>query len=451
MSAAESAPSALAPSFGTSRPLLSWPRLLASVVLIILFIPIKRYVIAGHLPFSLEPYRIVLGLVLLGWIGSVLVDRRVRLRRTGFEGPFFVLAVAALGSVIANPARASALGPEVIKSLTFFASFLLLVYLIVSVLRERHQIDQLIKVVVIGASLLSAAAIIEHWTGRNQFGRFAGWVPLLVQPDSNWSLAHDYHGRAYASAQHPIAFGAALVVILPLAVYLFRLSGRRRWLGLALVISLGVLASGSRTAIVMVLVVGIMFARLHPRETRKMWWALLPILVLVHFALPSTLGSLRASFFPKHGLIAQQATRAGTRGSGRIADLGPGLADSARHPVFGVGFGTRVTDRGPKQNSLILDNQWLSTLLETGYAGVLGWVWLFVRFVRRTSAAARADAAEQSWLFTAFAASIAGFAIGMLTYDAFSFIQVTFFAYLVVALGAASLQGRRLNTAAPAE
>jgi hypothetical protein len=45
-------------------------------------------------------------------------------------------------------------------------------------------------------------------------------------------------------------------------------------------------------------------------------------------------------------------------------------------------------------------------------------------------------------LFTAFAASIAGFAVGMLTYDAFSFIQVTFLAYLVIGLGAASLQNR---------
>jgi polysaccharide biosynthesis protein PslJ len=165
-------------------------------------------------------------------------------------------------------------------------------------------------------------------------------------------------------------------------------------------------------------------------------------LLLVHFALPSTLGSLRASFFPKHGLIAQQAARAGTRGSGRLADLGPGLTESARHPVFGVGFGTRITDRGPKQNSVILDNQWLSTLLETGYLGLFGWVWLFTRFIRRTFAAARAADPERPWLFAAFSASIAGFAIGMVTYDAFSFIQVTFFGYLVIALGATSLQAQ---------
>jgi len=170
--------------------------------------------------------------------------------------------------------------------------------------------------------------------------------------------------------------------------------------------------------------------------------------VVVHFARPSTLGSLRDSFLPKQGLIAQQGGRAGTRGSGRIADLGPGLSESARHPILGVGFGTRITDRGPKQNALILDNQWLSTLLETGYAGLLGWAWLFWRFVRRPSAAARAEDDPRAWLFTAFAASISGFAVGMLTYDAFSFIQVTFLAYLVIGLGAASLQDR--SPASPA-
>jgi polysaccharide biosynthesis protein PslJ len=442
MNAIANAPSALASGVRLRVPILSWTRLLAGVVLIILFVPIKRYVVAGNLPFSLEPYRIVLGLVLLGWIGSLFIDRRVRLRRTGFEGPFAVLVLAALASELTNPARVRHLGPEVVKSLTFFATFLLLVYLVVSVLRKPEHIDRLIRVIVGGTAVLSVSAIVEHWTNRNEFGRLAGIIPLLVQPDSNWSLAHDFHGRAYASAQHPIAFGAALVVILPLAIYVAWQTRRRRWLVAALLICLGILASGSRTAIVMVVVVAITYARLRPTETKKLWWALLPLLLLVHFALPSTLGSLRASFFPKHGLIAQQAARAGTRGSGRLADLGPGLTESARHPVFGVGFGTRITDRGPKQNSVILDNQWLSTLLETGYLGLFGWVWLFTRFVRRTFAAARAADPERTWLFAAFSASIAGFAIGMVTYDAFSFIQVTFFGYLVIALGATSLQAQ---------
>ena len=37
-----------------------------------------------------------------------------------------------------------------------------------------------------------------------------------------------------------------------------------------------------------------------------------------------------------------------------------------------------------------------------------------------------------SWLATALAASIISFAVGMLTFDAFAFIQVTFFAFVML-------------------
>jgi hypothetical protein len=423
--------------------LLAWPSLLVFVVLTVLYIPIKRYVVAGHLPFALEPYRIVLALVLVGWLGSLLVDRRVRISATGLEAPFALLLLATVGSIVSNPARSSQLGAEVIKALTFFISFILLVYLVASLLRKDDHVDRVLRALVGGGAVLSMFAVYEHWTGSNVFGRLAGWIPMLVQPDGNWSLAHDYHGRAYASAQHPIALGAALALILPLTAYLYKTTGRRRWLGAALLLFLGVLASGSRTAIIMLVVIALTFVCLKPRQTRRLWPLLIPMVFLVHFALPSTLGSLRQSFMPSAGLIAQQSTGAGTRGSGRLADLGPSLSDSARHPMFGVGFGTRITDRGATQNAVILDDEWLSTLLEIGYIGLAAWVWVFWRFVRVMGRAARAEPTTRSWLFVGLAAGVAGFAVGMLTYDAFSFIQVTFLLYLLLGIGAAAARSRR--------
>ncbi len=38
---------------------VGWPRLLAGLILVILFIPIRRYSLPGNLPFELEPYRLI--------------------------------------------------------------------------------------------------------------------------------------------------------------------------------------------------------------------------------------------------------------------------------------------------------------------------------------------------------------------------------------------------------
>jgi len=43
---------------------------------------------------------------------------------------------------------------------------------------------------------------------------------------------------------------------------------------------------------------------------------------------------------------------------------------------------------------------------------------------------------------------VTAFAVGMLTYDAFSFIQVTFVLFVLLALGAVTLRDGRAGTAA---
>src|SRR5438309_8050889 len=65
---------------------LSWRALLTLVILVILFIPIRRYVLPIRLPFELEPYRLLVLVVATGWLASLLVDRRVKLRPSGFGG-----------------------------------------------------------------------------------------------------------------------------------------------------------------------------------------------------------------------------------------------------------------------------------------------------------------------------------------------------------------------------
>src|SRR3954453_8979277 len=70
---------------------VDWAKLIAALIMIILLIPIRRYQLPGNLPFNLEPYRIYVALLLLGWFASLLADPRTVFRRTGFEGPLALI------------------------------------------------------------------------------------------------------------------------------------------------------------------------------------------------------------------------------------------------------------------------------------------------------------------------------------------------------------------------
>lgn len=445
---------ALAVAVAYHRQLLAWRAVLVLLALVILFIPIRRYTLPVDIShFELEPYRVVVAFILAGWTASLLVDPRVRLRRTGLEGPIALIAVATLGSIVLNLGEIAALdvSASVVKTVSFVASFFLVLYLIVSTLKPG-DVDRVLKVLVGGGAIVGALALYESRSGYNVFDHLRSVMPFLEEhlaPNKEVDVNGFARGdrlRTYASAEHPIALAAALCMLVPPAIYLAVTSRRRLWWIAAGVLGLGVLATVSRTGVMMLLAAAIVFLWLRPRKTLRMWPALLPALVVVHFALPHTLGILKSSFLPEGGLIAEQRSSAGSKtAGGRVSDLDPVFAQVARNPIFGVGFGTQVIDvpghQGPvNENARILDNQWLGTLLETGVLGVLGWAWLLARFVRRSGKAAKLDDSPRGWLLVALAASVASFAVGMLTYDAFAFIQVTFLLFILVGLGVATLR-----------
>jgi hypothetical protein len=422
------------------RKTLTWRNLVAGLIAVILVIPIGRYTLPGSLPFQLEPYRLVVAFIVLGWFASLLVDPRVRLRRTLFDGPLLLIAFSTLMSVVVNGGRVQSLGVQatVVKRLTFFASFLVLLFLISSVVHRRRDVDYLLRILVGGGVVIAAFSLVEFSTGYNVFNHIGG--PILHEQPLPYSLGQRGDRlRVYASAQHPIALGAAFVMLIPLAVYLWQSSRSRLWAGAIVLLLLGMVATESRTAIVMGAVVVLFYLRLRPQQTKRLWPALLPLLLVIHFALPGSVSGLKGAFFPEGGLVAQQDSGKGTYGSGRLADLGPAVSEWGQQPIFGEGYGTRITDKGPQQNAQILDDQWLGTLLETGVVGALGFAWLFLRCLRRLTRVAREEPGPTGWLCTGLAASIAAFAVGMLTYDAFSFIQVTFLLFILLALASAVL------------
>jgi hypothetical protein len=435
-------------------PFIGWPRLIATLILIILFIPIRRYALPGGLPFQLEPYRVFVALLTLGWGASLLVDPQARVRRTGFEGPLFLIVASAFASVVANPGRVAATSTDVNKALMFLLSYMLVLYLLASTIRRLDTIDFLAKTLVAGGAVVSFFAVVEARTGFNVFNHLSKVMPFLRDTGDvgGYQKVGTDKTRVFASAQHPIALSAALVVLLPLALYLARRYGQRRWHACALIFALAVASTISRTGIVMLVVVAIVFLCLRPREARRFWPALLLAPLAIHFVLPGTLGAIKQSFMPSGGLVAEQHASANSSGSGRLADLGPGLRLWREQPLLGQGYGTQVVNlqaAGIEAN--IFDDQWLGTLVGTGLLGFSGWLWLFVRSVRRFGREAKRDDSERGWLLAAITAGIAAFAVGMLTLDAFAFIQVTFLLFILLAIGSSLLAERPTPLARRAE
>jgi hypothetical protein len=240
--------------------LLRWRSLVVLIVLVIMFIPMRRYTLPSSLPFQLEPYRIVVAAIALGWFASLLVDPRVRIRRTGLEPAIALFIGAMVASMAVNPGRVSAVESILVKTLMFWTTYFVVVYLLPSVLR-RVDLDLICKALVGSGAIVSLAAIMESRTGYNAFDHLSTVMPFLHLGQLPFQV-HDLTGasrggrpRAYASAQHPIALGAAVVMLLPIAVYLAKKTAQRRWWVAALHLLFALFPTLSRKGFQMLLVV----------------------------------------------------------------------------------------------------------------------------------------------------------------------------------------------------
>jgi hypothetical protein len=232
-----------------------------------------------------------------------------------------------------------------------------------------------------------------------------------------------------------------LVLLLPLSIYLFRRKRQLIWLGAAALLVFGALASGSRTAAGMLAALLVSFFWIKRAETVKLLPMLVPLFVACQVVMPGTLGTFKAIIFPEGGSVIEEQKGGSGAGEGRVADLGPSLDQFARKPFLGQGFGSRLTSQSdPIVNARILDNQWLATLLEVGLFGALALLWLYVRSVRMLARRAKNDATPYGWLLATLAAALTAYAVGMVTYDSFSFIQVTFVSFILLGIAGAALR-----------
>jgi hypothetical protein len=418
------------PSVGTRQPLV------LTLLFLILFFPVRRYAFPGNLPLEPEPYRLALGLLLLGILIAWLSGVRAPFRRTGFDLPVYLLLGVLLLSFLFNLDRAVAYGQEALGAAVAFWGGVLIFYVFVAFVRSYSDVTRVLTIIVLASAILGFFAVIEARNGWDPFSEFTRVLPGIelkqYRVDSRGGSI-----RAQTSAQHPIALGALFAMVIPVSL-VYAVNRSRWWLFATAPLIIGLVAANSRTSVIMLAVSLAVLAALRWREVVRPLapWTIVA-LAAIHFAMPGALGSLKNSFFPKGGLIAEQRESAGSRGSGRVADVGPALAKFGEKPVFGYGMGTAVSEEGPHNNSPIFDDQWLASLLDSGVAGVSVLLWIFLRFVRRMIRAANSVGAEAGNIISALTAGVVAYVVGMFFYDAFAFVQVTTVMFIYLALGAA--------------
>ena len=284
------------------------------------------------------------------------------------------------------------------------------------------SVTRLLHRVVVAVGILASVGILQFAIGLNI-------ADLVHVPGLTANTALDFIGqrsdfrRVSGTTLHPIEFGMVLATALPLALHFGLVDVHRalwrRWLP-AVVISVALPMSLSRSAILGLLVALVILFVAWDGLRRTVMLIVVPVAaVLMRIAIPGLLGTIRSLFT---GLSGDPSIQ------GRTDDYAVVGAFISQNPFFGRGFGTFL----PK-DFIVLDNQYLGQLVETGVIGLVALIGLFVvGFICARGVRRRAGSTEVEDLAIALSASVAVVGMGFVTFDGLGFPMITGLLFLVL-------------------
>lgn len=276
---------------------------------------------------------------------------------------------------------------------------------------SRARLDQLLRRLVLAGAFLAALGILQ-FAGVDLSGLFR--LPLLVEhADFQQVQLRSDLRRVASTAAHPIEFGVVLGLVLPLALHdAMHRSGAalRRWLPTGL-IAVAIPMSVSRSATIAAAITTTGMWLTWSRRQRLIGAVVTGVLLLaMRFAVPGLLGTIRSLF-----------TNMGTDNSvaGRTEDYVVVGRYVSERPLLGRGHATFIPER-----YVLLDNQFLGTLIEMGVVGVTALVVLFLVGWGTARGARRGADAETRSLGQAIASAVLAAAVAAGTFDLLGFGMV---------------------------
>ena len=287
---------------------------------------------------------------------------------------------------------------------------------------RQDRLATLVRRVVAGATAMGALGMAEFFTGV-VFTKYVAIPGLTVHAHLTDLASREGFVRVIATAGQPLALAAVLAMCLPLAIHQARFAPPalrfRRWSQVAF-IGGAVPMTVSRSAIIGLAIIGIVLIPTWTRrERRRAYLLVLAAPVMVWLAKPKLLSGFA-------GLFGQLGTD--TSSTSRTDAYTAAWPFIAHHPWLGQGFQTFFP-----QTYFFVDNQYLTSLIETGVIGLialialLGTGWCLARSARR----AAVDAPTRD-LAQCLAASVAVGAVSFATFDALSFTIAPGVCFLVL-------------------
>jgi polysaccharide biosynthesis protein PslJ len=287
-------------------------------------------------------------------------------------------------------------------------------------IHTRKRLDTLMKRLTLAGAILAGIGIMQFLTGIDPTDYIR--IPGLSANEAIISInARAGFRRVAGTAVHPIEFGVVLAMILPIALYVAFSAPKRtgfwRWTAVAL-IGMAIPMSLSRSAFLGLFTAAMVI--LPTWSGRRLFTAalLLPVFAVAMRSVASgLLGTIKSLFT---GLAGDPSFQGRTED---YAVVGQFIGEA---PLFGRGFGTF-----DPVEFVLLDNQYLGTLIETGAFGLLMLIVLFLIGIFTARGARRRSVDEREReLAQSIAASIAVAMVSFLTFDAFAFpmaSEMTFF------------------------
>jgi hypothetical protein len=413
---------------GASKSLADWPRTtrllpwsIAFFLTMLFLFPFDSTDLPISLPLDATLDRPVLGLIVGIWIVSA--SSLVGVRRLGM-GPvhwaFLIFALIAVLSVLLNYPTLERLGQVSVpvKKLALLFSYGALFSVVASSLRPT-EVRRLIVYMVWLASITAIGVIVEYRTGFNAFYSWGEKLLPGVTPPADLGT-YDSIGRktVVGPTIHPLAAAMMLSLVLPFAVMgLMRTPDRRAKVlyavGAALMIG-GAAATQRKTAFIVPVVCLIALTAYRPKMMLKRLPLGAVLAVGIATVAPGALAGIVDQLRPGQvtGVMTTQD---------RVSDYDAIRPEIINHPVLGRGY-----DSYDQKRYRILDNQYLTLVVNVGFVGVLGYLGLMLSAFLLAHRCARSYDPDRMWFGPAAASAIIGLTIGSALLDTLALPQLPY-------------------------
>ncbi len=374
----------------------------------------------------------LLAFALLGWYVLLWVHPRfslhrghqpIRLAAAAFTCIFVAAYVSANRHTLDTTAQNGA-----DRDMICVAGWMAILLLAADGIEGWDQLRTLLRRVVACVSAIAALGIAQFITGFNL-------ATYVVIPGLSRQVAFEDLGtrdglnRPSATTAQPLEFAAVLALALPLAIHQARFAPPgarlRRWLQVAL-IGVALPLTISRSAVLGLAVIALMLVPTWPKRDRRRafavalgaaaaMWAAVPSLVPLLYQLFATTGAESSS-------------------TSRLDAYSSAAPFISAHPWLGQGFGTFLP-----QTYFFIDDQYLTSLVETGALGLLVLLTMFGLGCYLARAARRSCTDEKTRdLLQCLAVSVVTVALSFFTFDALGFATFSGMTFLLLGcIGAA--------------